>query len=293
MISSPPTAWLRRLFVTLRVDQWTLNLFVFIALIFSGRLFQADLVIRSTLLALSFCLASSSLAMLETLLRPRVGQPVKLISTNRRPLWFLIIASLGVLSLAIALTLENEIELLLVMVLFFGSQIAYRLYLRKVVIVHLMLLALGVVLRVVAGALVIFVTQLSPWLYICVSLLALFLAIGRVRQQFIESTEEEPQPSSVLSQYTLVFLDHLLSLVLISSLIAYTFYSFQAETALAGGGRMLITTPFVFYGLARYLYLIHVRKLGGAPDDLLFQDRPLLVTSLLWILSVVLLIYSS
>ncbi len=74
-------------------------------------------------------------------------------------------------------------------------------------------------------------------------------------------------------------------------MVSYTFYSFEATTALAQDGRMLLTVPFVFYMLARYLYLVHVKHLGGAPDELLIEDRPLLINSCLWAVAVVVLIY--
>ena len=76
-----------------------------------------------------------------------------------------------------------------------------------------------------------------------------------------------------------------------SVLIAYVLYTFEAETALAQQDRMMLTIPFVLYGILRYLYLIHVRRLGGAPDELVLQDKPLAVTILLWALTVVGVIY--
>jgi hypothetical protein len=83
----------------------------------------------------------------------------------------------------------------------------------------------------------------------------------------------------------------MIGIVTTSALLAYTLYTFEAQTALAKDGQMLLTVPFVLYGLFRYLYLIHVRKLGGAPEDLLLQDRPLALSVLLFGLSVVAVIY--
>ena len=95
---------------------------------------------------------------------------------------------------------------------------------------------------------------------------------------------------SSLLEYNLPLLDQIIGMVVTATLVAYTFYSFDATTALAHS-RMLLTVPFVFYFLTRYLYLVHVKHLGGAPDELLIEDRPLLVNSALWAVSVVLLIY--
>ena len=94
-----------------------------------------------------------------------------------------------------------------------------------------------------------------------------------------------------LQEYNLPLLDQIIGIVTTSTFLTYTLYGIEAQTALAADGRMLLTTPFVFYFIARYLYLIHVKKLGGAPDELLFRDRSLLLNSGLWALSVFVLIY--
>jgi hypothetical protein len=95
---------------------------------------------------------------------------------------------------------------------------------------------------------------------------------------------------AILSEYNLTLLDQIIGMVVTATLVSYTFYSFDATTALAHS-KMLLTVPFVFYMLARYLYLVHVKQLGGAPDELLLEDRPLLVNSVFWALAVVGLIY--
>ena len=149
---------------------------------------------------------------------------------------------------------------------------------------------LGFLLRVLAGVVVVQVTNFSPWLYICVTLLALFLGFGKRRQEIVLLEEGAASHRAILSEYNLPLLDQIISMVVTATLVAYTFYSFDATTALAHS-KMLLTVPFVFYMLARYLYLVHVKHLGGAPDELLIEDRPLLINSILWAVAVVVLIY--
>jgi hypothetical protein len=149
---------------------------------------------------------------------------------------------------------------------------------------------LGFLLRVVAGVVVVQVENFSPWLYICVTLLALFLGFGKRRQEIVLLEGGAGQHRASLQEYNLALLDQIITIITTSTLIAYTFYSFDAATALAHN-RMLVTVPFVFYFIARYLYLVHVKGLGGAPDELLLDDKPLLINSALWALTVVGLIY--
>ena len=154
-----------------------------------------------------------------------------------------------------------------------------------------MMIALFFLLRVLVGVVVVDVANFSPWLYVCVTLGALFLGFGKRRHEIAMLASNAGKHRSSLEQYNLPLLDQIMTIVTSALLMAYTFYSFNADTAMAGKGRMLLSVPFVLYGVFRYLYLIHVEKLGGAPDELVLKDRHLLVSTLLWIMTVVVLIY--
>ena len=174
---------------------------------------------------------------------------------------------------------------------YLAQNVAYSSYLKHVVIIDAMIVALGFLLRVVAGVLIADVTQFSPWLYVCVTLAALLMVFGKRRHEISLLAEEAGQHRASLQQYNLPLLDQILGIVTTITLVAYTFYSFEAETALPPKGMMLLTTPFVYYATFRYLYLVHVEKRGGSPDELLLEDRHMFVSAFLWIASVVLLIY--
>ncbi len=204
---------------------------------------------------------------------------------------FALAASILFALLSLSVGLWVNVGAGLVLVAYLAQNVAYSFWLKHIVIIDVMVLSLGFLLRVVAGVIVVDVENFSPWLYVCVTLLALFLALGKRREELVLLAGDAENHRTSLGQYNLAFLDQLIVMVTTSVLIAYTLYTFEAPTALAGDGRMLITVPFVFYFLARYLYLINVRKLGGAPDELLVEDRPLLINALLWGLTVVALIY--
>ncbi len=292
------TVWLniRGLLKAMRIHQWTKNGFVYAALVFDGKLFHLDLFWWTTLVFLVFCCISSAVYLMNDLvdiekdrLHPRKRlRPLPSGELNPR-LAFVTAISLALTGLAAAAWIEPLLGL--VVLAYLVQNIAYSFYLKHIVLIDVMVLSLGFLLRVVAGVVVVHVSHFSPWLYVCVTLLSLFLGFGKRRHEIalLEDGAAGHRPS--LEQYSVYLLDQIIGIVTTSMLVAYTFYTFDAETALAGDGRLLLTVPFVFYFIVRYLYLIHIKKLGGAPDELLFQDRPLFINTVLFLLAVVTLIY--
>lgn len=295
---SPTALWsnLRGLWRAMRPQQWTKNVIIYAALVFDGKLFHMDPLLATTIVVLCFCLASSSVYLLNDLVdieKDRLHPQKRLRplpSGQLHPRLALLTA--GVFA-AVSFVIAGWLNLWVgaVMVVYLLQNVAYSFFLKNIVIVDVMVLALGFLLRVVAGVLIVEVSQFSPWLYVCVTLLSLFLGFGKRRHEITLLAGDAGTHRASLDQYNLPLLDQIISLVTTSTLIAYTLYSFEAKTALVGDGRMLLTVPFVFYFIARYLYLIHVRKLGGAPDELLLRDKPLLVNSMLWAVAVVGLLY--
>ncbi len=280
----------------MRPHQWIKNIIVYAALVFDGKLLDPDLFLKTTWVAFCFCLAASSVYLMNDLvdiekdrehprkrLRPLpAGQLSPGLAT-------VVAALLAIISLAGAAWISPWVGL--VTLIYLLQNVAYSFYLKNIVIIDVMVLSLGFLLRVVAGALTVDVANFSPWLYVCVTLLALFLGFGKRRHEITLLTDGAASHRASLDQYNLPLLDQLIGIVTTSTLVAYTFYSFESKTTLAEEGHMLLTVPFVFYFIARYLYLIHVKKLGGAPDELILQDKPLLINSALWALSVAFVIY--
>ncbi|HXF63938.1 MAG TPA: decaprenyl-phosphate phosphoribosyltransferase [Caldilineaceae bacterium] len=298
MTTPTPTlaANLRGLVRAMRPSQWIKNAIVYAALVFDGKLLDPDLFLRTTFIALCFCLVSSSVYLLNDLVdmendRQHPRKRLRPLPSGQLSPRLATAAAIGFGVVGMLAATWVDFWAGVVTAVYLLQNVAYSFYLKNFVIVDVMVLSLGFLLRVAAGVVVVDVANFSPWLYVCVTLLSLFLGFGKRRHEITLLAEEAANHRASLEQYNLQLLDQLIGIVTTSTLVAYTFYSFEAQTALAGGGRMLLTVPFVFYFIARYLYLIHVRKQGGAPDELLLQDRPLLINSLLWMLTVTALIY--
>ncbi|MEZ4711067.1 MAG: decaprenyl-phosphate phosphoribosyltransferase [Caldilineaceae bacterium] len=286
----------RGLLKTMRPYQWHKNIFVYAGLVFDGKLLNPELFLITTLVVISFCMVSSSVYLLNDLvdlekdrLHPRKrNRPLPSGQLNPR---LAMIASfvLAVSSLLITTWLDPWVGL--VIAIYLLQNIAYSFYLKDVVILDVMIIAFGFLLRVIAGVLIVHVSNFSPWLYVCAAMLMLFLGFGKRRHEILLLEEGAAGHRASLEQYNLALLDQILVIVVTITLVAYTLYTFEAETALASGGRLLLTAPLVFYGMLRYLYLIHVEKMGGAPEELVLKDRHLLLTCVLWAVLVVSLIY--
>jgi len=287
---------LKALFKAMRPKQWMKNGFVFAALVFDEKLFQPLLFAKTTLAFVIFCLASSAVYLLNDLLdREQDRQhPTK----RLRPL------ASGELSPRVAMTaivLFTIVSVLaaiwlgrgfgLVIVTYLALNIAYSFRLKHLVIVDVLMVAAFYLLRVAAGVIVVQAERFSPWLYTCVTLLALFIAVGRRRHELILLGEGNANAHrSSLQEYNLRLLDDMIGIVTSAAIIAYSLYTFSAPN-LPANHAMMLTIPFVLYGLFRYLYLIHVRSEGGAPEELLLRDKPLLTCVALWGLAVVVVLY--
>lgn len=282
----------------MRPHQWTKNAIIFAGLVFDGKLGNFELLGQTLLVVLCFCLASSSVYLLNDLvdiekdrLHPRKRlRPLPSGQLDPR-LATVTSAGLAIVALGLATWLNPWVGLITLAYLL--QNVAYSFYLKNLVIIDVMVLSLGFLLRVIAGVVIAQVSHFSPWLYVCVTLLSLFLGFGKRRHEISLLEEGAAKHRSSLQHYNLPLLDQIIGIVTTSTFLAYTFYCFEAETSLVPDGRMLLTAPFVFYFIVRYLYLIHVKKQGGAPDELLLKDRPLFIDSVLWALAVVVLIYTS
>ncbi|OUC08238.1 phosphoribose diphosphate:decaprenyl-phosphate phosphoribosyltransferase, partial [Litorilinea aerophila] len=238
LTASSIRANLRGLLKAMRPQQWTKNAIIYAGLVFDGKLLQPDLFLRTTLVAVAFCLASSSVYLMNDLVdvekdrqHPRKrhrplpsGELLPTVATVAAIL-------LAAVSLLLGFWLNGWVGLVLIGYLL--QNVAYSFYLKHLVIIDVMVLALGFLLRVVAGAVVVSVTNFSPWLYVCVTLLALFLGFGKRRHEITLLADDAGNHRSSLAEYNLPLLDQIIGMVTTSTLVAYTFYSFEAQTALA------------------------------------------------------------
>jgi 4-hydroxybenzoate polyprenyltransferase len=172
----------------------------------------------------------------------------------------------------------------LVAVVYMVKDVGYSFGLKNVVILDVFLIAAGFTLRAAAGALAIEV-EISPWLYMVTTLGALFLALNKRKHEVLLLAENASSHRPVLGEYSAALIDEMLAVITASTVMAYSFYTFTAEnlpTRLRENHLMMLTIPFVLYGIFRYLYLVFQRNEGSSPEEALFRDRPLLLCVVLW-----------
>jgi 4-hydroxybenzoate polyprenyltransferase len=285
--SATGSPWLG-LLKTMRPRQWTKNSFVFAALLFDRRIDHVPS-LQDTLFAFTLlCLLSSAVYIMNDLVDVQSDRehPTKrnrpLPSGELKPMPAAaasILLAAGSLSAALILAPLFGLVLLLYLLV----QIAYTFWLKHMVLLDVLAVASGFVLRVAAGVAVLQpVQRFSPWLYVCTALLALFLALGKRRHEILILGRGAGNHRAILEEYNLDLIDRLIGIVTTSALVAYSLYTFLAE-GLPDNHLMMLTIPFVLYGLFRYLYLIHVRQEGGAPEEILLRDRPLQFNLACWI----------
>jgi 4-hydroxybenzoate polyprenyltransferase len=284
------------LLVSLRPGQWTKNLFVFAGLLFSLKLFEARAILTAVEAFVIFCALSGVVYLLNDVMDREIDRrhPTKCrrpIAAGELPVSAALIAAavIGALGLVAAFSLGWQFGL--VAAAYLGLQALYSTSLKHIVILDALTIAIGFVLRAVAGAVVLDVI-ISHWLLVCMILLALFIALAKRRHELVLLADDAISHRPILGEYSAYLLDQMIAVVTASTLIAYIFYTISPETEQKFGTSWLgLTIPFPLYGIFRYLYLVHRREGGGSPADLLLNDRPLLACVTFWVLAVVLIIY--
>ncbi len=272
------------------------NLFVFAALIFSQNLFTP--LIWPALAAFAiFCALSGAVYLVNDVadadkdrLHPVKRHRAVASGALSRTAALSLAAGLFIVSFAAASRLPWRFGA--VALAYSALLVAYSVWLKHVVIVDVLTVAVGFVLRAVAGAEAVEV-GISGWLVICTILIALFLALGKRRHEYLSLKGAAAAHRPILAEYSEGFVDQMIAVVTASTVTAYALYTMSPETVAKFHTRLLpVTLLFVLYGVFRYLYLLYRRELGGNPSDLLLSDRALLVNTLLWMLALVVIIYS-
>lgn len=277
----------------IRPKQWTKNAVVFAAIVFDGQLFDLDTLVIVAMAALLFALISSAGYLFNDLrdLEADRQHPIK----RNRPLasgrlsssraW-MAMAAIYLVALPASFLLSPMFAA--VLVAYVLIMLAYSRWLKNLVILDVFVIASGFVLRAVGGAVVVDI-PISPWLYVCTILLALFIGFAKRRHEISLMDAEAVNHRKNLGNYSIDLLDQFILIVAGSAIIAYSLYTFDSP-ALPEDERMMLTIPFVIYGVFRYMYLVHREEAGGAPEQIVLEDKPLLLTVFLWgVLSVMLL----
>jgi 4-hydroxybenzoate polyprenyltransferase len=292
----PHTSTLKALIETLRPPQWVKNGFIFAALIFSQSLTRWDRVQQVILAALVFCAISSAAYILNDILdapedRHHPTKKLRPIAAGR-----LSATTAGIVGLLLAVAGLAEAWRLnhgffAVVVAYLALNALYSTFLKRIALLDVFIVAAGFLFRVIGGGLVIRVA-ISPWLIVCTTLLALFIALSKRRHELVLLGDRASDHRANLAAYTPYFLDQLIGIVTASTVVSYALYTLSPDVqAKFPGKRLEITIPFVLFGIFRYLHLVHHDKKGGNPTRVLFTDPVLLSVVLLWAASVILIIY--
>lgn len=279
----------------MRPKQWAKNAIIFAALVFDRQLSNIPALLHILAGFILFCLVSSSVYLINDILDKEADKnhPKKSkrpIASGNLPVSTAIIAVVLFLIVVFPVAYFLSPTFLLIIALYFFLNLAYSIWLKHIPLIDVLVIAAGFVLRVAAGVSLIEVERFSPWLYVVTTLGALYLGFGKRRAELALLAEGANSHRKVLDGYTIPFLDQLIIIVSSTTIIAYSLYTFSAPN-LPANHAMMLTIPFVIYGVFRYLYLVQVKEEGGAPEDLLFSDRPLQLTIVFWGLAILVVFY--
>lgn len=278
----------------MRPKQWPKNAFVFAALVFDGELFMPMQLGRTILAAVIFSLISGVVYLINDLVdiekdRQHPEKRHRPLASGQLTTTTAMGAAAGIAGIGLPLAFLLDVPFGVVLTGYLALQIAYSLVLKDLVIIDVLTVAAGFVLRAVGGAVVIGVTA-SPWLYVCTTLFALFIGFSRRRHELVLLEGEAVNHRASLDEYSVDLLDYMIATAASTTVIGYSLYTFLAPNV-PGNHTMMLTIPFVLYGVFRYLYLIHARDEGGSPEETLLRDRALLVNVALWSLTVIVILY--
>jgi len=275
--------------ISMRPKQWYKNLVIFAGILFSLNLFNINMWFEVIAAFLIFCAISGCVYLINDIIdcdRDKI-HPLK----KKRPIASGELSIFSAFSTALILLFAGLGCAYTLNVLFFYStlsffllMLAYSLLLKNYFLVDILTISVGFVIRAVAGCLVISVI-ISPWLILCAFFIALFLAIGKRRHELLLMGEEAIIHRKNLNSYSLGMLEQMISITTAVLIISYSLYTFLANNIV-----LMVTIPFIIYGIFRYLYLIHKKSHGGEPEKL-FNDKGLIFCLVIWILLVTIILY--
>ncbi|WP_251860255.1 decaprenyl-phosphate phosphoribosyltransferase [Clostridium sp. Marseille-Q2269] len=276
----------------MRPKQWIKNFFVFAAIIFSGNLLNETMLKNNIITFILFCLTSSTIYILNDIVD--IEKDKKHPEKKNRPLpsgriskSTAIIMNIVILFIVLFCSYKFvDYKIMYIYLLYIVMNILYCFKLKNVVILDVMVITFGFVLRVESGSLATKVA-VSPWLFLCTILLSLFLALNKRKSEIITLKDKSGSHRKILEEYSVELIDSMLTIVTPSILISYCLYTFSSVQSRS----MMYTIPLVLYGIFRYQYLMTKHNLGGKPEDIFGKDKPFLVNMVLWVISVVTIIY--
>jgi 4-hydroxybenzoate polyprenyltransferase len=288
---------LKALIKTMRPRQWTKNGFVFFGLIFDKQLFLVQPFLRTVEGFALFCLVSSAVYLFNDIAdveadRNHPEKKFRPIASGQLPISLALTAALLLTFIALPLGYLLSPIFALILTIYLTINLLYSRWLKHISILDVLIISSGFVLRVGAGVALITVERFSPWLYMITVLFSLYIGFGKRRAEMSLLALGASSHRKVFEGYTIPLLDQYITIVSGMTIVAYSLYTFSAPN-LPANHTMMLTIPFVVYGIFRYLQLIQTGHAAGAPDEVALKDRPLQVTVLLWGLAVIAIFYLS
>jgi 4-hydroxybenzoate polyprenyltransferase len=288
----------KALIKTMRLRQWTKNGFIFFGLIFDKQLFILEPFLRSVAGFFLFCLISSAVYLFNDIAdveadRNHPEKKFRPIASGKLPISVARITAVLLAIIAIPLAYLLTPGFALILAVYLIINLLYSRWLKHVAILDVLIISSGFVLRVAAGVALIYpVERFSPWLYMITILFSLYIGLGKRRAEMSLLAQGASAHRRVFEGYTIPLLDQYITIVSGMTIVAYSFYTFSAPN-LPENHSMMLTIPFVVYGIFRYLQLIQIGHAAGSPDEVALKDRPLQITVLLWGLAVLAIFYLS
>jgi 4-hydroxybenzoate polyprenyltransferase len=285
----------KALLKTMRPKQWAKNVFLFAALVFDRKLTNVDAILHTVAGAIVFSLVASVVYIINDIADVEADRqhPVKRkrpIAAGRLPIRVAWGAALLLILVAFPAAYWLSPAFALIALLYLALNLTYSKWIKHVALLDIIILASFYLIRVAAGVTLIDVVRFSPWIYVFTTFLSLLIGTGKRRAELSELAEGPAAQRRVLDGYTLVFLDQLITLASGMTIITYSLYTFSAPN-LPENHAMMLTIPFIIYGIMRYQYLLQVQNTGSAPEDLVLSDRPLQIAIVLWGLAVLTVFY--
>lgn len=287
---------LTALLKTMRPRQWiTKNIFIFAALVADKQMLKPEAFLRTLAGFGLFCLISSCVYIINDIAdvdadRQHPEKKNRPIASGKLPIGVAWAASIVFVAVAVTLSYLLTPSFCAIISGYFILNLAYSKWLKHIPILDVLIISTGFVLRVGAGVTLIAVERFSPWLYVVMTLLSLFLGFGKRRAELALLAHGAGSHRKVLDGYTLPLLDQYIMIVSGATIVAYSLYTFSAPN-LPENHTMMLTIPFVVYAIFRYMYLIEVKHEGGAPEEVLLSDRPFQIAMVLWGLVVLAIFY--
>jgi 4-hydroxybenzoate polyprenyltransferase len=281
----------------MRPRQWTKNGFVFFGLIFDKQLFFIDPFLRTLAGFGLFCLISSAVYLFNDIFdveadRNHPEKKFRPIASGKLPISVAWAVALLLTVIAVSLAYWLSPSFALILTSYLVINLLYSRWLKHVSILDVLIVSSGFVLRVGAGVALITVERFSPWLYMITILFSLYIGLGKRRAEMNLLAQGASAHRKVFEGYTIPLLDQYITIVSGMTIVAYSLYTFSAPN-LPDNHTMMLTIPFVVYGIFRYLQLIQMGHAAGAPDEVALKDRPLQLTMVLWGLTVIAIFYLS